>query len=728
MQANRKVAVILVSVILSMAAAIGLARVPWERFGGAVNHSYNDLMMALLPLPPASPDVVIAGILSEKDSAIYTSWKLGALQKVVEDVMAHKPKFLYLTYPLNRLSSTDTEKKEFVKFLKKYKDIYVYTYYDTAEKDSYHADSIYKELPLVFVPLTQDKGIVRRIIFSMALDKEEWITHPLMDLLNKYGYDIKISDFKTFEYGASYQGLMRYRPLKDLKQRPLAELLADTGSIHDKIVVLGADYDQEWSKARAQSIFTRFYERWEANLVVPQRVGLDLNVLIKKDALIKATVNQTTLLLFLLIFIYICGTVFLSPMTALWWGLGSLGGLFISTIVAYLVFDTIFAVTVVGMLLAVFHFFASWAIVTRYLRQRDKLYAEQDKKLRLQDLQNELIVKSARADLGLQLALQVAHDIRSPLLAIRMVSRSVEVPVGATQKILGESAIRLQNIADSLLARFKKNDFSGAQAGTHIPLYDFLQKIVESYQFSWSKTKFEVEGEKDFGFQVLNHVDLESAICNLLNNSLEAMPDGGHVKIEFCEDEASVKIDIKDDGAGVPSALLPRLFEKGATMGKSNGTGLGLHQVKNSIELLGGTIEYAGTVNENTTGALFTIRLPLQPGRQISLNLKGPIVVVEDSEIHRSRWLQKLRDYDVIVFSKPEDYLTSEVYSKPHNLITDLIFDQSSITGFKLLENSACLKKFLCSSLSSHPDIVKMAGELQAQVLLKSQIENLSIQ
>lgn len=97
---------------------------------------------------------------------------------------------------------------------------------------------------------------------------------------------------------------------------------------------------------------------------------------------------------------------------------------------------------------------------------------------------------------------------------------------------------------------------------------------------------------------------LRSGLLNLVLNAVEFARTT--VSLSARQDGAWVVVTVEDDGAGVPHALVPRLFERFAT-GRTGGTGLGLAAAKEAVEGEGGTVTYTpGPAG----GARFTVRLP----------------------------------------------------------------------------------------------------------------------
>ena len=101
---------------------------------------------------------------------------------------------------------------------------------------------------------------------------------------------------------------------------------------------------------------------------------------------------------------------------------------------------------------------------------------------------------------------------------------------------------------------------------------------------------------------------MKRALTNLINNAIQAMPDGGELTVTAYEKEKSVIITVGDTGVGIPENVKPLIFKPLMTT-KAKGQGLGLAVVKRLVEALGGQIGFESQEGKGTT---FTIELPIQ--------------------------------------------------------------------------------------------------------------------
>jgi signal transduction histidine kinase len=110
----------------------------------------------------------------------------------------------------------------------------------------------------------------------------------------------------------------------------------------------------------------------------------------------------------------------------------------------------------------------------------------------------------------------------------------------------------------------------------------------------------------------LDRSRIERAFVNLVGNSLEAMPEGGQVRISALLENGSALIQVEDTGPGIAPEIRANLFQPFVTAGKRNGLGLGLALTRQTVLEHGGDMWVA---SEPGRGARFFLRLP---GAQIS--------------------------------------------------------------------------------------------------------------
>ncbi|MCL5290431.1 MAG: ATP-binding protein, partial [Firmicutes bacterium] len=106
---------------------------------------------------------------------------------------------------------------------------------------------------------------------------------------------------------------------------------------------------------------------------------------------------------------------------------------------------------------------------------------------------------------------------------------------------------------------------------------------------------------------------LTQVLINLIDNAVSYTPPGGEITLLVSEEGGEMKVDVRDNGIGIPPESLTRLFERFYRVDKARsreqgGTGLGLSIVKHIIEAHGGAVQVSSKVGEGST---FSFTLPL---------------------------------------------------------------------------------------------------------------------
>jgi signal transduction histidine kinase len=114
--------------------------------------------------------------------------------------------------------------------------------------------------------------------------------------------------------------------------------------------------------------------------------------------------------------------------------------------------------------------------------------------------------------------------------------------------------------------------------------------------------------EKDFPQFTADFPMLKRALINLIQNAVQAMPNGGNLKITAKTRNDTVQVSIQDTGEGIPKEAQDKLFTPLFTT-KPKGQGFGLAVVKRLIEAQEGEVSYK---TQKGRGTIFTIQLPLK--------------------------------------------------------------------------------------------------------------------
>jgi len=224
----------------------------------------------------------------------------------------------------------------------------------------------------------------------------------------------------------------------------------------------------------------------------------------------------------------------------------------------------------------------------------------------------EMARRESLARLG-EMGAMLAHEIRNPLAGIKgfaqVVAKRPTEPrnSGFAQNIVTE-AIRLENLVTELLA-YASGD---AQTSTELDLAELIRHTVSLITLEANEHGVEILSELPAALQIHGNRDrLEQVILNLGKNALQAMPEGGVLRMNADISGSNAIISVKDSGHGIAEQDLPKIFEPFFTT-KARGTGLGLALCRKFVEEHHGKIELLSAANQGTE---VTVTLPLlKPG------------------------------------------------------------------------------------------------------------------
>ena len=193
------------------------------------------------------------------------------------------------------------------------------------------------------------------------------------------------------------------------------------------------------------------------------------------------------------------------------------------------------------------------------------------------------------------LAAGVAHDIRNPLNAIKLLSSHAIDSIGSTEhpaerslRTITAEVDRLEEIVSSFLSLARETELNPEPRQVDA----LLEECVRLFQKDAEARGIRLGSDLHAGgvSLLLDARQWTRAILNIILNALEACPAGGRVRILSRRTDSRCEIEIRDDGPGIPKESLDRVFDPYYTT-KPGGTGLGLSITRGIVEEHGGTID-----------------------------------------------------------------------------------------------------------------------------------------
>jgi len=222
-----------------------------------------------------------------------------------------------------------------------------------------------------------------------------------------------------------------------------------------------------------------------------------------------------------------------------------------------------------------------------------------------------------------QFVQDASHELRTPLAAIRTNIEVTEMDPDATpedyQQLLAtvkSQTDRLTRLSDDLLLLTRED--AAPDDDDLVDLVAIADEVIHQLSPVAGAHNVRLERSGEASVEVETRPDLlYRCVLNLVDNAIKYSGDGSQVTVTVLRDDGAAKLSVADNGAGIPTADLPQVFDRFFRVDKGRsrregGTGLGLAIVKELVESLDGTVTAESTVG---IGSTFTIQLPLvRPG------------------------------------------------------------------------------------------------------------------
>jgi two-component system sporulation sensor kinase A len=220
----------------------------------------------------------------------------------------------------------------------------------------------------------------------------------------------------------------------------------------------------------------------------------------------------------------------------------------------------------------------------------------------------ERMINSEKLSMAGELAAGIAHEIRNPLTSLKGFLQFIQSGKGDKEhyyEIMGSELNRIEFILNELLMLAKPQQTLFKKTNL-VPLVEHVVTLLETHAL--------MNNIEIITFYEMDQIDIEcdenqikQVFINLLKNAIEAMPQGGQVRVHVHLTNHQIMIELVDQGNGIPEEELAKIGQPFYTT-KEKGTGLGLMVSFQIIENHNGSISVSSKVNEGTS---FKVFLPL---------------------------------------------------------------------------------------------------------------------
>jgi two-component system, OmpR family, heavy metal sensor histidine kinase CusS len=219
----------------------------------------------------------------------------------------------------------------------------------------------------------------------------------------------------------------------------------------------------------------------------------------------------------------------------------------------------------------------------------------------------------------------IAHDLRTPVNNIRgeaEVALARARSLDEYREVLGsclEETVRLSDLIGDLLFLARAESPLAHLHRERVNVAELLDGVREYYEAAAADVGISLSTQVADPPVIaqLDRTLLQRAVGNLVSNAVAHTPPGGFVLLQSKAESSGIRIEVSDDGVGIPAEALPRVFDRffrvdGSRSQASGGTGLGLAIVQSIMVLHGGNVEIA---SEPGHGTRVILRMPVAPAR-----------------------------------------------------------------------------------------------------------------
>jgi len=340
--------------------------------------------------------------------------------------------------------------------------------------------------------------------------------------------------------------------------------------------------------------------------------------------------------------------------------------------------QTVLNIIVVSLVLAIVFGGLAFYWLNENRKINKSLEAKNDEILRQR---NQLVEMSAKAEEATEARLNfftnVSHEFRTPLTLMLtpiedvLANEKLTDSAGRNFKIIRQNAFRLLKLVNQLID-YRKIEYDKQSINTSKnDLVAFVHAIIESFQLMIESLGIKIEfisSEKKLPLWFDINM-LDKVFFNLISNAIKFSSVNGKIRIVIKPSkDGFARIDIEDNGIGIPMEDRTRIFDQFYQVDHSpiTGSGIGLSLSKEIIQLHHGFIDVK---SDKWIGTTFTILLPLGDSHlkpeEKSVNNNEKLKIFDRSEIYLADVDKVILAYEPDIFGTPKEHSILIVEDNP---------------------------------------------------------------
>lgn len=334
------------------------------------------------------------------------------------------------------------------------------------------------------------------------------------------------------------------------------------------------------------------------------------------------------------------------------------------------------------------------------------------------------------AILGRQ-AVQLAHDIRSPLEALKSARDEIASLPELERESINLAIRRIEEIAYNLLQMRKGKVKSTSLTHVKSTITQIIQE--KKLQFRDSPNLHIQVSDDGSSYDLFSGMDPETfkrILSNILDNAAEANNFKGTIRVCINSNESNFNVTVIDQGPALSKDKLVKVFEKGFTT-KPEGNGLGLYHAKKEIEQSSGTMSFSQNIETEVKITLPKYATPKTFAVNIDLSKYSQILILDDDESIHQVWKKRFKNQKVslVHYYKAIDLLDSYSTLPDHTLLlSDFELLGESINGIDCISRlQAFENSLLITARADEQSIIKSCKDRGIKILPKSMANEILI-
>ncbi|MBE4908934.1 response regulator [Bacillus luteolus] len=318
----------------------------------------------------------------------------------------------------------------------------------------------------------------------------------------------------------------------------------------------------------------------------------------------------------------------------------------------------------------------------------------------------------------------VSHELRTPLASVLGFTELLlhkELKQERQKKYLTtiyQEAKRLTALINDFLDVQRMEAGKQSYEKKYEDILPIIKGVIETNQVNSKEHSIKLINKASETIILCDKDKISQVFNNLISNAIKYSPDGGDVILTVYDEEEYLKVDIRDQGLGIPADAIPNLFQKfyridNSDRRKIGGTGLGLAIVKEIVEAHEGYVGVRSSIKEGST---FTITIPQIKGHQtaasepsLAKSLKhADVVIIEDDMNLASLLSAELKESGLHVkhYKEGREALSGIKDHPPDAIVLDIMLAEKGMDGWDIIRELKSDTK-----LSSIPVFISSALE-----------------